>query len=57
MNQTKENRSTLNEILKLEANSIKVLSLGKLIKNGLKNKLKYQNYVENGICFKGLDLL
>ena len=55
--QTKESATDLKEILNLKVSSIKVLSLDKLIGNGSENKLKYINYVENGICFKGLDLL
>jgi len=54
--QTKENTSIINNILSLKNNNIEVLSLNKLVVNGANNKLKYMNYVENGICFKGLDL-
>ena len=55
--QTKESMATLNEILNLKNTSIKVLSLYNLVKDGSKNNFKYINYIENGICFKGLDLL
>ena len=55
--QTKESNEDLKNILNLGISSIEVLSLNKLIKNQSKNNLKYINYIENGICFKGLDLL
>jgi len=55
--QTKESTEDLRNILNLGISSIKVLSFNKLIENRSKNNLKYINYIENGICFKGLDLL
>jgi len=54
--QTKENTKDIKDILKLNYNNIQLLSLNNIVNNSNNNDLKYMNYVENGICFQGLDL-
>ena len=52
----KENTKDIKDILKLNYNNIQLLSLNNIVNNSNNNDLKYMNYVENGICFQGLDL-
>ena len=54
--QTKDDKSIINNILNLKGEHIKLLSIDQLMKKNTKNTMKYMQYVENGICFKGLDL-
>ena len=54
--QTKEDKSTINNILNLKGEHIKILSIDQLVEKSTNNTIKYMQYVENGICFKGLDL-
>ena len=54
--QTKDDKSIINNILNLKGEHIKLLSIDQLMKKSTNNTMKYMQYVENGICFKGLDL-
>ena len=53
--QTKENKSIISDIINVNKN-IEILSLNSILPYKEDNKFKYMSYVENGICFKGLDL-
>lgn len=53
--QTKENKSIINNIINVNK-KIKILSLNSILQHSENNEFKYMSYVENGICFKGLDL-
>ncbi len=53
--QTKEDKSIIYDILKVNK-KIKILSFNSILAHKEDNQFKYINYLENGICFKGLDL-
>ena len=40
----------------MNLNNIGLLDFNRLLIDDNKDKFKYISYVENGICFKGLDL-
>ena len=52
--QTKNDTKMIKNILDQNYKNLELLSLDKMIDNS--NSLKSMNYVENGICFQGLDL-
>lgn len=54
--QTKDNLSLLRKILDKKYTNIRLLDLYSLVENKTYDKFKCIPYVENGICFKGLDL-
>ena len=54
--QTKENTDFIKKIINMNLNNIRLLDFNRLLIDDNKDKFKYISYVENGICFKGLDL-
>ena len=54
--QTKEDKTVINNILNLKDDNVKPISIDDLLEHKTNNTNKNMQYVENGICFKGLDL-
>ena len=54
---TKENKDLVKNIIDKYLKNIKLLDLSMLVESGNYDKFQCLSYVENGICFKGLDLV
>ena len=55
--QTKENKNLIKNIIDKYQKNIKLLDVSMLVESGNYDKFQCLPYVENGICFKGLDLV
>ena len=54
---SKINTNLIKKIIGMNYNNIRLLNFNRLLLRNNNDMFKYISYVENGICFKGLDLL